>query len=154
MTEGGAGMTERGAGMTERGAGMTERGAGMTGSAGTAGNAGIAGSAGTTGSAETAGSAEMAVRARVAPETCNSSPGSANLRIGTQAGQDCNSHPDSPRKYVPRHASSISPTHDAVIAPFRRYVHPPASFLFSTVIPASPLRHSCAGRNLNARCYF
>jgi hypothetical protein len=144
MTEGGAGMTERGAGMTERGAGMTERGAGMTGSDETAGSAGIAGSAemagsaGTTGSAETAGSAEMAVRARVAPEKGNSSPGNANLRIATQAGHDDNGHSDSLRKYVPRHASSISPTHDAVIAPFRRYVHLPAPLLFSPVIPASP----------------
>ncbi len=81
----------------------------------------------------------MAVRARVSSGTGNSSPGNANLRIGTHADHDDDGHSDSMRKYVPRHASSISPTHDAVIAPFRRYVPPPASFLFSPVIPASPL---------------
>ena len=59
----------------------------------------------------------------------NSSPGNANLRIGTQAGHDEYHQSDSPRKYFPQHTSSISPTHDAVIAPFRRYVHPPVSFL-------------------------
>ena len=69
----------------------------------------------------------------------NSSPGNANLRIGIQAGHDQDSHPDPSRKYALQYASSISPTHDAVIAPFRRYVPPPASFLFSPVIPASPL---------------
>ena len=82
-----------------------------------------------TGSAGTATSAVMTMRARVAPKTCNSYPGNANLRIGTQAGHDEYHHSDSLRKYVPRHASSISPTHDAAIAPFRRYVHPPASLL-------------------------
>ena len=74
-------------------------------------------------------SAVMTVRTGMAPETCNSSPGNANLRIGTQAGHDQDSHPDPQRKYALQHASSISPTHDAVIAPFRRYVHPPASSL-------------------------
>ena len=69
----------------------------------------------------------------------NSSPGNANLRIGTQAGHDEYHQSDSPRKYFPQHTSSISPTHDAVIAPFRRYVHPPAPLLFSPVIHASPL---------------
>ena len=69
----------------------------------------------------------------------NSSPGNANLSIGTQAGHDEYHQSDSPRKYFPQHTSSISPTHDAVIAPFRRYVHPPAPLLFSPVIHASPL---------------
>ena len=69
-----------------------------------------------------------------------SSPGNANLRIGTQADHDEESHSDLQRKYALRHTSSISPTHDAVIAPFRRYVHPPpAPLLFSPVIHASPL---------------
>ena len=83
----------------------------------------------TEGGAGTAASPVMAVRTEVAPEACNSSPGNANLRIGIQAGHDQDSHPDPSRKYALQYASSISPTHDAVIAPFRRYVHPPASFL-------------------------
>ena len=73
------------------------------------------------------------------PGKGNSSPGNANLRIGTQAGHDQDSHPDPQRKYALQHASSISPTHDAVIAPFRRCARPLASLLFSPVIPASPL---------------
>ncbi len=36
----------------------------------------------------------------------NSSPGNANLRIGTQAGHDENSHSDSPQKYALRRISS------------------------------------------------
>ena len=99
----------------------------------------------------------------IAPETFTSSPGNANLRIGTQAGSDEDSHSNLYRKYALRHISSISPTHDAVISPFPRYVHPPVSFLRtpplrppSGVIPAhaavtsTPRCHSCAGRNLNA----
>jgi|GEM_PF-662767 hypothetical protein len=98
-----------------------------------------------TGSAGTAESAVMTVRTGVAPKTCNSSPGNANLRIGTQAGSDEDSHSDSQRSDALRHTSSTSPTHGTVISPFRRYVHPqaswlppPASFLLSPVIPASP----------------
>jgi hypothetical protein len=85
------------------------------------------------------------------PETCNSSPGNTNLRIGTQAGHDEDRHLNLYRKYVLRHTSSISPTHGTAISPFRLYVTPrrhscflpsylppPASFLLSPVIPASP----------------
>ena len=123
-----------------------------------------------------AGSVEMTAGTGIAPEACSSSPGNANLRIGTQAGSDEDSHSNLYRKYALRHISSISPTHDAVIPPSpvtaalrrhscarRRYVHPPASFLRtpplrppSGVIPAHAAvtstlrRHSCAGRNLNA----
>jgi len=78
----------------------------------------------------------MAVRTEVAPEACNSSPGNANLRIGTQAGHDEDSHSNSPRKYALRHALSVIPAYAAVMSPLRRYAH--------------PRRHSCAGRNLNA----
>jgi hypothetical protein len=42
--------------------------------------------------------AVMTVRTGMAPETCNSSPGNANLRIGTQAGHDQDSYPDPSRK--------------------------------------------------------
>ena len=96
----------------------------------------------------------MAVRARVSSGTGNSSPGNANLRIGTHADHDDDGHSDSMRKYVPRHASSISPTHDAVIAPFRRYVPPPGVIPVFSRHTCLPPRHSCAGRNLNARGYF
>ena len=89
---------------------------------------------GMTGSAGTAESAVMTVRTGIAPETCNSSPGNANLRIGTQAGHDQDSHPDPQRKYALRYSSSISPTHDAVIAPFRRYVHLPAPSLYTPAL--------------------
>ena len=88
-------------------------------------------------------SAVMTVRTGMAPETCNSSPGNANLRIGTQADHDEESHSDLQRKYALRHTSSISPTHDAVIAPFRRYVHLPAPSLYTPALrppPASFLR--------------
>ena len=64
----------------------------------------------------------------------NSSPGHANLRIGTQAGHDQDSHPDPQQKYALRYSSSISPTHDAVIAPFRRYVHLPAPSLYTPAL--------------------
>ena len=110
-----------------------------------------------TGCAGTAESAVMTVRTGMAPETCNSSPGNANLRIGTQAGQNEDSHSDSQRSDALRHTPSTSPTHGTVISPFRRHVHPPgvipafsrhtclppASLLLSPVIPASPRRHSC-----------
>jgi hypothetical protein len=86
--------------------------------------------------AGTAASPVMAVRTEVAPEACNSSPGNANLRIGTQAGHDEDSHSNSPRKYALRHALSVIPAYAAVMSPLRRYAH--------------PRRHSCAGRNLNA----
>ena len=56
-------------------------------------------------------------------------PGNANLRIGIQANQEKDRHLDLSRKYVSGHTYSISPTHDAVISPHRRYVHLPASFL-------------------------
>ena len=48
------------------------------------------------------------MRTGIAPETCNSSPGNANLRIGTQAGDDEGSHSDLPRKYVLRHTHNIT----------------------------------------------
>ena len=76
-------------------------------------------------------------------EACSSFPGNANLRIGTQADHDEESHSDVQRKYALRHTSSISPTHDAVIAPFRRYVHLPAPSLYTPALrppPASFLR--------------
>ena len=38
----------------------------------------------------------------------NSSPGNANLRIGTQAGEGENSHPDLQRKYVLRHTYKVT----------------------------------------------
>ena len=90
------------------------------------------------------GSVKMEVRTGVVPEWCRSGarerqffPGNANLRIGTQAGQNEDSHSDSQRSDALRHTSSTSPTHDAVISPFRRYVHPQASWLPP---PASFLR--------------
>ena len=87
-------------------------------------------------------SAVMTVRTGMTGKGC-SSPGNANLRIGTQADHDEESHSDLQRKYALRHTSSISPTHDAVIAPFRRYVHLPAPSLYTPALrppPASFLR--------------
>ena len=59
-------------------------------------------------SAGTAESVVMTVRTGIAPETCNSSLGNANLRSGTQAGDDEGSHSDLPRKYVLRHTHNIT----------------------------------------------
>ena len=78
------------------------------------------------------GKAAMTVDTELAPEACNSSPGNANLRIGTQAGHDEGSHSDPLRKYALRHTPSVIPVHAAVTS--------------------TPRRHSCAGRNLNANC--
>ena len=89
-----------------------------------------------TGGAGMTGSVKMEVRTGVVPEWCRSGarerqffPGNANLRIGTQANHEKDRHLNLSRKYVSGHTSSISPTHDAVISPHRRYVHLPASFL-------------------------
>jgi|GEM_PF-4143607 len=71
----------------------------------------------------------MAVRTEVAPEACNSSPGNANLRIGTQAGHDEDSHPNPQRKYALRRTLSVIPAYAAVMSSLRRHAHPPASFL-------------------------
>ena len=60
----------------------------MTGCAGTAESAVMTVRTGMAWSARMAGCAVMTVRTGMAPETCNSSPGNANLRIGIQAGHD------------------------------------------------------------------
>jgi hypothetical protein len=44
----------------------------------------------------------------------SSSPGNANLRIGTQAGYDESSPSDPLRKYALRHTPSVIPVHAAV----------------------------------------
>ena len=61
-----------------------------------------------TGSAGTAESAVMTVRTGVAPKTCNSSPGNANLRIGTQAGQNEDRHTALSRSNVSGHTHNIT----------------------------------------------
>jgi len=96
------------------------------------------------------GSVEMRVDTEVAPEACNSSPGNANLRIGTQAGHDEGSHSNPLRKYALRHTPSVIPVHAGVTSTPRRYpctrrrhVHPRASSLYtppSRPPPASFLR--------------
>mgnify|MGYP007056838232 CR=1 FL=1 len=55
--------------------------------------------------------AAMTVDTELAPEACNSSPGNANLRIGTQAGHDEGSHSNPLRKYALRHTSQKHSPH-------------------------------------------
>ena len=57
------------------------------------------------------GKAAMTVDTELAPEACNSSPGNANLRIGTQAGHDEGSHSNPLRKYALRHTSQKHSPH-------------------------------------------
>ena len=66
---------------------------------------------GIAGSTVMTGSVEMRVDTEVAPEACNSSPGNANLRIGTQAGHDEGSHSNPLRKYALRHTSQKHSPH-------------------------------------------
>jgi hypothetical protein len=83
------------------------------------------------------------------PEKGNSPPGNANLRIGTQASSGKDSHSNLYRKYVLRHTSSISPTEDTVMSPFRRYVltRRHSCFLPSYLPPPGVIaafsRHTC-----------
>jgi len=87
------------------------------------------GGAGMTGRGRDDGKCEDGSAYRSGAEARQFFPGNANLRIGIQANQEKDRHLDLSRKYVSGHTSSISPTHDAVISPYRRYVHLPASFL-------------------------
>ena len=135
--------------------------AGMTWSAGmTRKGEGIAGSTVMT------GSVEMRVGTEVAPEACNSSPGNANLRIGTQAGHDEGSHSNPLRKYALRHTPSVTlytpalrpptgviPAHAAVTSTprrhpcaRRRYVHPPGVIPAHAAVTSTHGRHPCTRR--------
>ena len=63
---------------------------------------------GIAGSTVMTGSVEMRVDTEVAPEACNSSPGNANLRIGTQAGHDEDRHMALNRSNVSGHTHNIT----------------------------------------------
>jgi hypothetical protein len=78
-----------------------------------------------------AGSAVMTAGTEAAPETCNSSPGNANLRIGIQASQEKDSHSDPPRKYAPGHTPASSLYTPLSFLRSARYVHPPAASLYT-----------------------
>ena len=58
--------------------------------------------------------AGMTERGAGMAEGGNSSPVNANLRIGTQAGQEKDRHSNSPRNHAPGHTPSIIPARAAV----------------------------------------